>query len=110
MKQLCVLALFALAACGPTTPPTRQEEVAALTGAATSGKTVFDTNCASCHGADGKGTASSSNKDVTATVKTQKAADFIATILNGVMNTSMAGYPQLSNQQLADVYAYIKTL
>lgn len=105
LVSLVALTLGLFAGCGPMS---RTEKIAALTGTATAGKTVYEANCSSCHGSSGKGTPSSSNVDITDHVKEHPAADFLAFIVNGVPNTNMASYASLSDQQLADLYAYIK--
>jgi cytochrome c oxidase subunit 2 len=102
-----VSGLFAVA-CGPSIP--RGEQVALLTGVAATGQAVYTANCASCHGADGKGTPKSSNVDITDHVKDHTEAEFLGFIINGVKGTDMASHASLSDQQLADLYAYIKSL
>jgi mono/diheme cytochrome c family protein len=80
--------------------------IMSLTADPTAGQTVFQTNCQSCHGADASsGTA---RKPMAAEVKsnTQGAA---STVLSGEdAMPSFAG--TLSNQQIADVLGYIKSL
>jgi mono/diheme cytochrome c family protein len=91
-------------ACGPQT---RAEKVAALTGTAAAGKLVYDAYCSSCHGSNGTGTSSGVNL-VSALEK--PSATFIGKIIDGVPGTGMASYATLTDQQLADVYAHLKTL
>ncbi len=109
---LLALATLALAAgCGPAAPPSaRATTIAALTGVSATGQNLYAANCASCHGYDGKGSISSDYVSIAATVKSRTAGEFIDFILNGVPNTSMASFSTLSDQQLADIYAYVKTV
>ncbi|MFZ5442477.1 MAG: c-type cytochrome [Myxococcota bacterium] len=106
MKRMMwsVVALVAVSACGPAT---REEKVAALTGSASSGAMLYAAQCASCHGADGKGTAS--GVDLWEPAKNDPATEVIGVIINGKKGTAMASYSGLSDQQLADLYAHLKT-
>jgi mono/diheme cytochrome c family protein len=104
MKRLnLVAACLVLAACGPVT---RADEVALLTGTAAAGRKVFEANCASCHGSDAKGTKSGVN--LVEPAKTDPAAEFLGTVING-KGANMSSFAGLTDQQLADVYAYIKS-
>ena len=42
--------------------------------------------------------------------KTLSATEFLTSTINGKPGTAMLGYSSLGDQQLADVYAYVKTL
>ncbi len=116
-----VLAVFAIAfaaalpACSssdsaPASAPSISERLASigkLTGNASAGATVFTTTssptCVSCHNADGKGSTTvpglaepSANDGVT---------ELAGYILNG--KGAMSKQPALSDQQVADVIAYM---
>mgnify|MGYP000952077755 CR=1 FL=1 len=99
-----VIMLAAVSACGPMS---REEKIAALTGTAATGATLYTAQCASCHGADGKGTAS--GVDLWEPVKNDPATELLGVIINGKKGTSMASYSGLADQQLADLYAHLKT-
>jgi len=101
----------------------------ALAGDAAAGKTVFDTNCTSCHGATGKGDgpvgaalqppprdfsiadfAYDTDKDG----EKGTDADLTNVITKGAMafggSPLMAPWPMLSSDDVANVIAYIRTL
>ena len=101
---------------------------ASAAGDAAAGKTLFTTNCASCHGDGGKGdgpvgkTLNPPPRDFTKaefkfdTDKDGKAgtdADLKAVIHNGAMKFGgsplMAPWPAFTDAQLADLIAYIRT-
>ena len=98
MKKLAVaVAAVVMTACGPMT---QQEQIAAMTGTASAGQTLYSTTCASCHGANGKGTAS--GVDLFEPMANDPATEIIETVLNGKTGTSMAAYKTvLTNQQIA---------
>jgi mono/diheme cytochrome c family protein len=101
----------------------------ASAGDAAKGKAEFEMNCASCHGNEGKGDGPvgkvltppprdfskgdfqyDTNGDGTAGTD----EDLTNVIKNGAMkyggNPLMAGWPQLSDEQVVDIVAYIRTL
>ena len=101
-----VLASSLLAvACGSSASQADIDAVTALTGSAAAGESVFTTNCKVCHGDDAKsGTAKRDLPDA-AKSETDKA---ISTILTG--EDEMQSFKGvLTNQQIADVIAYLKT-
>jgi disulfide bond formation protein DsbB len=109
-----------LAACGggaaePTAAP-------APAGDAAHGKTVFDSTCVACHGPDAKGLPNL-GKDLTTSefVASQSDAQLVEFIKTGrpisdPANTTgvdmppKGGNPALTDQDIADVVAYIRTL
>jgi mono/diheme cytochrome c family protein len=125
-----VVALALLAgACaqgGATAPPapTRANPAAppAAAGDAGRGKVVFTQTCSSCHGADARGLPGV-GKDLTnnAFIKGQSDSDLIAFIKKGrpasdPANTTKVdmppkgGNPAITDAQLADVAAYLRSL
>lgn len=100
---LTLVALAWASGCGPT----RAETVAALTPVQANGKSVYDASCASCHGADGRGLPSS-GADLTVHVYDHSPYEFLDKIIEGVPKTAMASFAALEDQQLADVFGYIK--
>jgi mono/diheme cytochrome c family protein len=88
--------------------------VLSLSGNATAGKAVYDTNCLSCHGADGTGVGTLGS-DLPAALPGLSDRDAISTIYHGVPGTTMIAWSEtkttggLTDQQIADVYAYIKS-
>ncbi len=134
-KKLLVVLFFlllALAACGgndpePTATPAPAKPTAAVVavvGDATAGETVYMGTCIACHGPDAKG--------VTGLGKSLHAADsefvrgksddeLVAFILvgrtpddplntTGVGMPAKGGNPAITEQQLHDVVAYVRTL
>jgi len=84
-------------------------------GAAADGKTVFDTKCKSCHGADGAGNPGIAKMlKVTlrplgsAEVQAKSDADLKKDITTG--NGKMKPIAGLSAKQVDDVVAYLRTL
>jgi len=102
MKRLIVVCALALAGCG------REGSIVKLTGDAANGGALFTSNCATCHGADGKGTTS--GVDLHAPAKNDSEEEIVSTILNGRSGTAMQPWAStFSDQQIADLYAHIKT-
>ncbi len=126
LLSLVVVAVLALAACGggstsggsaaqPTKPP-------AVSGDAKAGETKYQGTCASCHGLDVKGLPSL-GKDLTTSSfsKGLSDADLVAFITKGrstgdPANTTgvdmpvKGGNPALSEKDLYDIVAYLRTL
>lgn len=129
MKKLAILALVigvVAAACGGSsgssddggdTPTT-----AASSGDAANGKVLFDGTCVSCHGADAKGLPGL-GKDMTTSefIKGTGDQDLLAFVkvgrpvsdpanTTGVDMPAKGGNPSLSDQDILDIIAYIRTL
>lgn len=80
------------------------------------GKVIYQANCTACHGATGNG------KGAAAIALTPKPTDFTAatywadktdaqvaaSVRSGRPGTSMTGFTQLSDADLADVTAYVR--
>jgi mono/diheme cytochrome c family protein len=106
MMMRCAMAtMFAVLAsgCGPMT---REEKISALSGTASAGASLYSANCSSCHGVDGKGAATFPS--LVEPVKNDPKAEVVGVILNGKTGTSMMSYATLTDQQVADLYAYLK--
>lgn len=113
---LIIVAAMALAACGaPATPEGPQ-------GDAAKGKTNFATVCSSCHGPDAKGMPGL-GKDLTVSefVKSQTNAQMVAFLQVGRPATDPAntvgvdmpprgGNPAFTDQDLADIVAFLRTI
>jgi mono/diheme cytochrome c family protein len=98
-----------LTSCGTATPPTRAQTIAGLTGVAATGQMLYMQQCVSCHGPAGDAaTPSTNNKSMVTYVKANTADAAIGILVDGVPNTAMVSFAALSNQQLADIYAYVK--
>lgn len=116
-----VVSALALAACGgggtqaASAPPIPA-------GDATRGKTVFEGTCAACHGQDAKGVPGlgkdlttsefaigKSDAELVAFIKTGRpTSDPLST--TGVEMPPKGGNTALTDQDLADVVAYVRTL
>ncbi len=123
VTALCILALF-LSACG--VDKTKPGQAVNLTGDAAAGKTVFDANCAKCHGAAGVGgVANPGSEDesvpplapIDPGYNTATALDVV--IQHGSEpegnqpSLTMPAYGDkklLTQQQIADVIAYILSI
>ncbi|MEN9799981.1 MAG: Cytochrome oxidase, cbb3-type, subunit [Pseudomonadota bacterium] len=118
LSRLVLVSTLALAGCGGTDTPgtdagtdagaqTRTQQIAALTGSVTAGGNSFaNRGCAACHGANGAGTGS--GVALQAPLKDESKEEIIGVLLNGVSGTSMSSYAGLEDQELADLYAYMK--
>ncbi len=86
----------------------RASAILAIEGDASAGATVFTSaGCSieSCHGADGLSGAASPSLDMS--VPNADDAQIVNTLLNG--KGSMPSHANLTDQQLADVLAYVST-
>lgn len=82
----------------------RTADILALTPDAANGATVYGSVCSSCHAADGAGDFGPSLQGLT-----DSDEELVATILNG--KEAMPAYAdELSDQEIADVLAHIKSL
>lgn len=87
-------------ACGPDE---RVRTIVSLTGDVTAGKTLFEGNCLGCHGASGTG--GSYQVNITNVNDDEKVADIV---LSG--DGDMPAFDSWSDQEVADVVAYVKSL
>ena len=95
----CAALLLGLAACGPRDP--RAKEVLALAGNPARGGALYDHVCAACH----------MNRAGWATVMWLYGPDgFVGTLIQGVPKSKMPSFAAWSDQQLADVRAYVRAL
>jgi cytochrome c oxidase subunit 2 len=84
--------------------PGKVWELAALVAR---GEKVYNTNCAACHKADGKGAGPIKALDGSAIVLND-AAQQIQILLNGAANGAMPAWKQLSDTEIAAVVTYTK--
>lgn len=102
MRLVPVLAAALLfTACGGSDPV---DDILALDGDTTNGATLFSSNCVSCHPADGSAGTGSALSEV---VPTLDDASMVATISNGI-GIMPAFSNNLTNQEIADVQAYVR--
>jgi mono/diheme cytochrome c family protein len=106
-----IVAGAALIGCGLSTVP-RAKEVAALPGKSANGAGIYDADCRSCHGADGKGGNRSEpnamHHTMLGALRVYSAPEMITLMIQG--RDKMPGFARYSDQQLADVYAYVLAL
>ena len=117
-----VVSALALTACGGGAATQAASAPPIPAGDATRGKTIFEGTCAACHGQDAKGVPGlgkdlttsefaigKSDADLVAFIKTGRpASDPLNT--TGVDMPPKGGNPALTDQDLADVVAYVRTL
>ena len=90
----------------------------AETGDPAKGKAMYERLCSTCHGAQGKGDGPAGQMmrppaaDLTSSkVKGKPDADLFQSIQNGKPPTAMSAFKgQLSDEQIHDVVAYIRSL
>jgi mono/diheme cytochrome c family protein len=129
LLSLSVVGALLIAACASSAPtPTAKamtpgaEKFVSLVGDASKGKDKFTGTCSACHGPDAKGLPSL-GKDLTTSTFAKGLTDaemihFVTTgrdpsdPLNttGVQMPPRGGNPALTDQDLADIVAYVRTL
>jgi high-affinity iron transporter len=106
-----------LVVCGLTLGLTASSGTAE-TGDPAKGKAIYERLCGVCHGAQGKGDGPAGQMmkppaaDLTGSkLKDKPDAELFQTIQNGRLTTAMPAFKgQLSDQQIHDVVAYIRSL
>ncbi|MEQ1567934.1 MAG: cytochrome c [Myxococcota bacterium] len=89
-----------------STPDQRIAAIVGLVGDTAAGTDTYGSQCIGCHGYDGSGIASDA-ADLNAALPKLTDEQVATTILLGQGN--MDAYDFLSNQQIADVIAYIRS-
>ncbi len=97
--QMSLILLVALALVGCGENP-RIAEIEALVGDAETGAPLYEANCRWCHGSNGRGAHSMYPGGTL-------SPNLIETILEGL--SGMPSFDNLSNQEIADIVAYIET-
>ena len=97
LKVLVLGTTSLLIGCGENP---RIVEIEALSGDAVAGATLYEANCRLCHGSNGRGAH-------TMYPGGSLSPDLIETILEGL--SGMPSFDNLSNQEIADIVAYIET-
>jgi len=114
--SLFLILVISLAACGGSTSSAAAPSTALVRDPA-AGEKIFASACATCHGQEGQGVAGLS-QDMTqsqliASATDQELVEFIKA--GGVPGEApvmlpKGGLPTLTDQNLADIVAYIRTL
>ena len=95
-----VILLTLLFGCGDTA---REQAILDLTGDVAAGATLYAGNCATCHAADGTG---GSGPDL---VAAQPSSDkVVSLVLYG--EDAMPSFADLSDQEIADIVAFVEAL
>jgi putative heme-binding domain-containing protein len=89
----------------------RAQQPASTTAAAdVQGSTLFDSNCGSCHGSDGRGGEHGPDIATAADVQRLADSDLVAIATNGVPGTGMPGFDWLGQEKLTAIVRYLRTL
>jgi mono/diheme cytochrome c family protein len=111
MRILPLLCTVALGGCDGEEEEDRQTTILGLEGDAAAGEAVFAANCGTtdCHGPDGSGgvdaPAPGPPMPLTTLVQAREDDAIVRVMLDGLGN--MTSQADLSDQQLADVLAYV---
>ena len=115
-----ILSILLISACGGGDQGA--PAATALVGDAAAGKAGFDQFCSVCHGTDGKGRAGLGKNLITSEfVKSKTDAELVAFIAagrpssdpantTGVDMPAKGGNPSFTDQDLANIVAYVRTL
>jgi cytochrome c oxidase cbb3-type subunit 3 len=87
-----------------------QQPASTMTAADVQGPTLFDSNCGSCHGSDGRGGEHGPDIATDADVQRLADSDLISIAKNGVPGTGMPAFGWLGQQKLTDIVQYLRTL
>jgi cytochrome c oxidase cbb3-type subunit 3 len=87
-----------------------QQPASTTTAADVQGSMLFDSNCGSCHGSDGRG--GEHGPDIATAPDVQRLADsdLIAIAKNGVSGTGMPPFGWLGQEKLTAIVQYLRTL
>ncbi|MEG9437574.1 c-type cytochrome [Edaphobacter sp. HDX4] len=77
---------------------------------AQAGSRIFSTNCAGCHGSDGRGGERAPNIATARNVSGLKDADLVNFVHNGIPGAGMPSFSFLGDRGISDVVAYLRVL
>jgi len=104
MKVLLSTALIVLTtSLSPTSLCAQQKDT-------TSGERLFSSNCAACHGADGRGGERAPDIVTLRNVVSLTDADLEAIVKKGLPGVGMPPFGYLGDQKVSDVVAYLRVL
>jgi len=75
---------------------------------AETGRQIFVSRCAGCHGTDGNG--GELGPAITTRVPARTDADLASVLANGLTSSGMPAFPNLAKEETADVIRYLRTL
>jgi len=106
-RLVCLTALFAVALTA-VYRSTAQDLDAQNRAARIPGQRVFDSNCAGCHGLDGRG--GDKGIDIVDKLADHTDAKLRGIIAKGIAGTSMPAFPELNPQQVRNIIGYLRSL
>jgi putative heme-binding domain-containing protein len=87
-----------------------QQPARTTTAVDVQGSTLFDSNCGSCHGSDGRGGEHGPDIATAADVQRLADPDLVAIATNGIPGTGMPGFDSLGREKLTAIVRYLRTL
>ena len=90
---------FLTVGCAPPHDP-RADAIATLAGDATRGQPLYRENCEKCH-------AANRQQHLAQAIDSYGPVSTISIIIDGALG--MKAFPQFSDGQIADIYAYLRT-
>src|SRR4249920_3020105 len=108
-RLICLTALVAVALSG-VYRSTAQDLDAQNRATRMPGQRVFDSNCAGCHGLDGRG--GDKGIDIVDNLAAHNLTDakLRGIIAKGIAGTSMPAFPELNQQQVRNIIGYLRSL
>jgi len=103
MNVLLVIALFCFAGLLPMALNAQQKDTS-------EGARLFSSNCASCHGSDGRGGERAPNIATLRSVISLTDLDLEAIVKNGLPGVGMPPFGYLGDQKVSDTIAYLRVL
>ncbi len=104
LRALMATGLALVVGCDDGISNGRGDDILALSGDVATGRTLYTSNCQSCHAADGAGV-----DDLGANIQETDIDVVVDAVLNG--RTGMTAYAEFfSDQQIADIAAFVETL
>ena len=87
-----------------------QQKTTTTTAADVQGSTLFDSNCGSCHGSDGRGGEHGPDIATDPDLQRLTDSDLIGIAKNGVPGTGMPAFGWLGQEKLISIVQYLRTL
>jgi putative heme-binding domain-containing protein len=87
-----------------------QQTMGSQSNTSSPGAELFASNCAGCHGADGRGGEHAPNIATAAEVQHLASPDLIGIVTNGISGAGMPAFSSLGQKKVEDVVAYLRIL